>query len=40
MGWDHTRFGPWRRVAAIGIAIAVGLGNISIPLAVLTGVVS
>jgi succinate dehydrogenase / fumarate reductase cytochrome b subunit len=40
MGWDHTRFGPWRRTAAVGIAVVVGLGNISIPLAVLTGFVS
>jgi succinate dehydrogenase / fumarate reductase cytochrome b subunit len=39
MGWDHTRFGPWRRMVAVLVAVAVGAGNISIPLAVLTGVV-
>ncbi|MGD9253568.1 MAG: succinate dehydrogenase cytochrome b subunit [Holophagae bacterium] len=40
MGWDHMRFGPLRRVAAVAIAVVVAAGNISIPLAVLTGVVS
>ncbi len=40
MGWDHTGFGPWRRKTAVAIAVLVGAGNISIPLAVLTGVVS
>jgi succinate dehydrogenase / fumarate reductase cytochrome b subunit len=39
MGWDHSRFGPLRRVAAVAIAVVVAAGNISIPLAVLTGVV-
>ncbi len=38
-GWDHPRFGPWRRIAAIFFAVLIGAGNISIPLAVLTGVV-
>ncbi|HSO21724.1 MAG TPA: succinate dehydrogenase cytochrome b subunit [Chondromyces sp.] len=38
-GWDHPRFGPWRRTAAVFFAVLIGAGNISIPLAVLTGVV-
>jgi succinate dehydrogenase / fumarate reductase cytochrome b subunit len=38
-GWDHPRFGPVRRIAAVLFAVLIGAGNISIPLAVLTGVV-
>jgi len=36
-GWDHPRFGGWRRVFAAFFAALIGAGNISIPLAVLTG---
>jgi succinate dehydrogenase / fumarate reductase cytochrome b subunit len=39
MGWDHPKYGPWRRRFAVLVAGAIGAGNISIPLAVLTGVV-
>jgi len=39
MGWDHPKYGPWRRRFAVLVACAIGAGNISIPLAVLTGVV-
>ncbi len=39
MGWEHPRFNPWRRVLAVLFAVAVAAGNISIPVAVLTGVV-
>ena len=39
MGWEHPHLNPWRRVVAIGFAVVIGAGNISIPLAVLTGVV-
>jgi succinate dehydrogenase / fumarate reductase cytochrome b subunit len=39
MGWDHPQWGGWRRTVAIAIAVVVGTGNISIPLAVLAGVV-
>ena len=39
LGWDHPRFGPWRRAAAVFFSVLIGAGNISIPLAVLTGVV-
>jgi succinate dehydrogenase / fumarate reductase cytochrome b subunit len=38
-GWDHPRFGNLRRWIAIGFAVLIGAGNISMPLAVLTGVV-
>lgn len=39
LGWDNPRFEPWRRRIALGIALLVALGNISIPVAVLTGIV-
>jgi len=38
-GWDHPKLNPWRRRAAVLFAVAIGAGNISMPLAVLTGVV-
>jgi len=38
-GWDHPKMNPWRRRAAVLFAVAIGAGNISMPLAVLTGVV-
>lgn len=38
-GWDHPRFGPWRRRFAVLFSVLIGAGNISIPLAVLTGIV-
>lgn len=38
-GWDHPRFGGVRRWIAFGFALLIGAGNISMPLAVLTGVV-
>jgi succinate dehydrogenase / fumarate reductase cytochrome b subunit len=39
MGWDHPTYGPLRRCFAVLAATIIGAGNISIPLAVLTGVV-
>jgi succinate dehydrogenase / fumarate reductase cytochrome b subunit len=39
-GWDHARLGGWRRFLAVFFAVLIGVGNISIPLAVLTGVVN
>jgi succinate dehydrogenase / fumarate reductase cytochrome b subunit len=39
MGWDHARYGLLRRAPAVLFALLIGAGNISIPLAVLTGVV-
>ena len=38
-GWDHHRYGWIRRVPAVLFSVLIGAGNISIPLAVLTGVV-
>jgi succinate dehydrogenase / fumarate reductase cytochrome b subunit len=38
-GWDHPRFGWIRRAVAIFFSVLIGAGNISIPLAVLTGIV-
>ena len=38
-GWDHPRFGGLRRWVAFAFALLIGAGNISMPLAVLTGVV-
>ena len=38
-GWDHPRYGWVRRVPAVLFSVLIGAGNISIPLAVLTGVV-
>lgn len=38
-GWDHPRFGGVRRWIAVAFAVVIGVGNISMPLAVLTGVV-
>ena len=38
-GWDHSRFGDLRRWLAVAFAVAIGVGNISMPLAVLAGVV-
>jgi succinate dehydrogenase / fumarate reductase cytochrome b subunit len=39
LGWDHARFGLARRWFAVVFAALIGAGNISMPLAVLTGVV-
>ena len=39
IGWDHARFGWIRRALAVFFSVLIGAGNISIPLAVLTGVV-
>jgi len=38
-GWDHPRFGGSRRWIAVAFALVIGAGNISMPLAVLAGVV-
>ena len=38
LGWDHPQWGRWRRYLAAAIAVVVGTANISIPLAVLAGV--
>ncbi len=40
LGWNHPRFNPWRRGFAHAFAWIVTLGNISFPVAVLTGLIS
>jgi succinate dehydrogenase / fumarate reductase cytochrome b subunit len=39
LGIDNPRFERFRRPAALGLALAVFLGNVSFPLAVLAGVI-
>ncbi len=39
LGWDHPLLGPWRRRLAVAVSALIGAGNISIPIAVLTGIV-
>jgi len=40
MGWNNRRFNHWRRTLAIAFTVVVVGGNLSFPIAVLTGVVS
>jgi succinate dehydrogenase / fumarate reductase cytochrome b subunit len=40
MGWNHPRFNAWRRHFATAFAFIVTAGNVSFPIAVLTGIVS
>ncbi|HVM14174.1 MAG TPA: succinate dehydrogenase cytochrome b subunit [Egibacteraceae bacterium] len=40
MGWNNPRVNHWRRHFAIGFAVLVVGGNVSFPVAVLTGLVS
>jgi succinate dehydrogenase / fumarate reductase cytochrome b subunit len=39
VGLTHERFNPWRRTFATAFALLITLGNVSFPLAVLTGLV-
>ena len=39
LGLSHERWNPWRRGIALAVAAVVVIGNISIPVAVLTGYV-
>ena len=39
LGLNHPDYNRWRRVAAAASAVAIGAGNIAIPVAVLTGMV-
>jgi succinate dehydrogenase / fumarate reductase cytochrome b subunit len=39
MGWNNRRFNHWRRWFAVAFALAVTAGNVTFPIAVLTGVV-
>ena len=40
LGWNNPKWNSWRRGFAIGLAVVIGVGNISIPIAVLTGVIA
>jgi succinate dehydrogenase / fumarate reductase cytochrome b subunit len=40
LGWNNPRFNQWRRTFAIAFALVIGIGNISMPLLVVTGVVT
>jgi succinate dehydrogenase / fumarate reductase cytochrome b subunit len=39
MGWANPRFNHWRRMFAIGFAAVIVIGNVSFPVAVMTGIV-
>lgn len=39
LGWNNPRFNPWRRWFATAFAVTVVAGNVSFPIAVLTGIV-
>jgi succinate dehydrogenase / fumarate reductase, cytochrome b subunit len=39
MGWSHPRWNVWRRRFAVAFAAVIAVGNVSIPIAVLTGAV-
>ncbi|MBM3660085.1 MAG: succinate dehydrogenase cytochrome b subunit [Actinobacteria bacterium] len=39
LGWNNRKFNDWRRLFAIGFAAIIVVGNVSIPLLVVTGVV-
>ena len=40
LGWSHPRFNRWRRGFATAFAWIITLGNVSFPLAVLSGLIS
>jgi succinate dehydrogenase / fumarate reductase, cytochrome b subunit len=40
MGWNNRLFNHWRRGLAIGFTVVVVGGNLSFPIAVLTGIIS
>jgi succinate dehydrogenase / fumarate reductase, cytochrome b subunit len=39
LGVSHDRYDPWRRNIALAIALLITLGNLTFPVAVLTGMV-
>jgi succinate dehydrogenase / fumarate reductase cytochrome b subunit len=39
LGWSNAKFNAWRRTFAVTFALVVTLGNLSFPLAVLSGIV-
>lgn len=40
MGWNNPRFNAWRRGLAAAVATIIVVGNVSFPIAVMTGVVT
>jgi succinate dehydrogenase / fumarate reductase cytochrome b subunit len=40
LGWNNPRFHTFRRGFAVVFALVIGIGNVSMPLLVVTGVVS
>jgi succinate dehydrogenase / fumarate reductase cytochrome b subunit len=40
LGWNNPKFNLWRRVFAIGFAVVITIGNISMPLLITTGAVT
>ncbi len=40
MGWNNRRFNHWRRYFAVAFALLITVGNITFPIAVVTGSVS
>lgn len=40
MGWNNRRFNHWRKTLAVAFTVVVVGGNLSFPIAVLTGVIS
>ena len=39
LGWNNPRFNAWRKGAAVGVAGAIVVGNLSFPIATLAGVI-
>ena len=40
LGWNNPRFNVWRRYFAVAFAGLIVIGNVSMPLLVMTGVVT
>jgi succinate dehydrogenase / fumarate reductase cytochrome b subunit len=40
LGWNNPRFNQWRRSFAIAFAVVIGIGNVSMPLLIVTGAVT
>lgn len=40
LGWNNPKWNSWRRGFAIALAVVIGVGNISIPIAVMLGVIT
>jgi succinate dehydrogenase / fumarate reductase cytochrome b subunit len=40
LGWNPSRFAQWRRYFALAFTAVIVIGNVSFPIAVMTGVVS